>query len=94
MKLYVYPSLKKNTEQILTSKDINLKGDLHFLYEFLMVNKMIIDIQPSNLESLMINSENVLEMIQTGDPGWEKLVPVQVANYVKENKVFGYKGNL
>ena len=52
---------------------------------------MIIDIEPRNRESLRINSEKVLEMIQSGDNEWEKLVPAKVVKYIKDNKVFGYK---
>lgn len=91
MKLYVYPSQKRGSEEIFTSKDIDLPEDLGFLYQYLTLNKMIIDIEPSNRESLRINSEKVLEMIQSGDNVWEKLVPAKVVKYIKDNKVFGYK---
>jgi hypothetical protein len=91
MKLYVYPSLRRDSVEIFTSKDIDLPEDLGFLYQYLISNKMIIDIQPSNMESLRINSEKVLEMIQSGNQEWEKLVPAKVVKYVKENIVFGYK---
>ena len=91
MKLYVYPSLKRGSEEIFTSGDIELPEDLGFLYQYLITNKMIIDIHPSNLESLKINSVKVLEMIESGDNNWEKLVPAEVVKYVKDNKVFGYK---
>ena len=91
MKLYVYPSLKRGSEEVFTSGDIDLPKDLGFLYQYLIANKMIIDIHPSNKESLKINSEKVLEMIQSGDKTWEKLVPSKVVKYVKDNKVFGYK---
>lgn len=91
MKLYVYPSQKRGSEEIFTSKDIDLPEDLGFLYQYLTLNKMIIDIEPSNRESLRINSEKVLEMIQSGDNEWEKLVPAKVVKYIKDNKVFGYK---
>jgi hypothetical protein len=91
MKLYVYPSLKRGSEEVFTSGDIDLPKDLGFLYQYLIANKMIIDIHPSNKESLKINSEKVLEMIQSGDKTWEKLVPAKVIKYVKDNKVFGYK---
>lgn len=91
MKLYVYPSLKRGSEEVFTSRDIDLPEDLGFMYQYLIANKMIIDIHPSNMESLKINSLKVLEMIQSGDKTWEKLVPSEVVKYVKNNKVFGYK---
>lgn len=90
MKLYVYPSLKRGSDQMLTSKDIELADDLKFIYQYLMVNKMLIDVQPSNKESLIINSEQVLEMLQSGNDEWESMVPEYVIQYIKKNKVFGY----
>jgi len=91
MKLYVYPSLKRGSEEILTTRNIDLPDELKHLYQHLIANKFILDVQPSNLESLKINSEKVLELIQNGDPEWENCVPEKVAQYVKKNKVFGYK---
>ncbi len=91
MKLYVYPSIKRGSEEILTTRNIDQPDELKHLYQHLIANKFIIDVQPSKLESLKINSERVLELIQNGDPDWENCVPEKVAQYVKKNKVFGYK---
>lgn len=91
MKLYVYPSLKRGSDEILTTKNIDLPEELKHLYHHLMENKFIIDVQPSNMESLKINSEKVLEMIQSGNFEWEKLVPGKVTDYIKKHRIFGYK---
>jgi hypothetical protein len=39
---------------------------------------------------LPIFSREVLARIKKGDPGWEIMVPPQVASIIKERKLFGY----
>jgi hypothetical protein len=36
-----------------------------------------------------ITTDLVLEMIKRGEPGWEKLVPENVAQMIKEKSLFG-----
>ena len=39
---------------------------------------------------LHIFSKQVLDLIRSGQPGWEALVPPYVDNMIKDNKLFGY----
>ena len=40
--------------------------------------------------NLHIISDDVLDMIQSGQEGWEELVPHKVASEIKEKKLFDY----
>ena len=92
MKLYVYPALNKNNGKLFTSKDIELSGDLEYLYRYLIENRKIIDVRSAETRWLTIDSSETLAMIRNNSGGWEDLVPEYVASYIKENKVFGYTG--
>ena len=36
--------------------------------------------------------QQVLAMIQAGDPAWERLVPAEVVGVIKEKRLFGAAG--
>jgi hypothetical protein len=38
-----------------------------------------------------IFSRDVLTRIETGTPGWERMVPEKAASVIKERRLFGYK---
>lgn len=92
VKLYLYPALKGNSKELLTSGNLDLSEDLQYLYRYLKYKRKIIDIENVNRDKLHIFSHEVLEMIQNGEEGWEDLVPVYISKYIKSNKIFGYKG--
>lgn len=91
MKLYLYPALKKNSKELLTSNALDLSPDLQYLYQYLKHNRKIIDITEVNKSKLHIFSRDVLEMIQKNQKGWEEMVPVYISKFIKSKKIFGYK---
>jgi hypothetical protein len=90
MKLYVYPSLDPATGKLITSSEIPLKKPLKSLYEYLLNTKSIVDVECGSNKLLHINSSKVLDLIESGDKEWEKMVPDYAREYIKKNKVFGY----
>jgi hypothetical protein len=92
MKLYVYPSINKNNGNLFTSKDIDLPADSRLLYDYLLVNKKIIDVNNAEKKWLSIDSGRVLEMIREDIQDWEEMVPDYVSSYIKTNMIFGYSG--
>jgi len=59
------------------------------LFQYLIINNKIEDIINYNKEHMHITTDSVLEKIKRGEPGWEKLVPENVANIIKEKSLFG-----
>jgi hypothetical protein len=92
VKLYIYPALKKDSEEIFTLKDFEeqLPGNLKNLFRFLMDNNKLEEINGANVRNLHIISDNVLAMIKKGEPGWEKFVPHKVEEAIKEYGLFDY----
>ncbi len=93
MKLYVYPTVYENSQEIITSRNIDLPEEIIYLYKHLVTNRKILDIKHVNEERLYISQEKVLKMLQNDEEGWEKLVPKYIEKEIKEKKLFGYKGS-
>jgi len=93
MKLYVYPSIKEGSDELLTSKNISLPQDLKLLYQYLVENRKIIDIENIKKERLHIFSHKVLELMKSGNIEWETMVPQYVSDFIKNKNLFGYKVN-
>jgi hypothetical protein len=92
LKIYLYPAYKNdNEEELITSKNAPIHPRLKPLYDYLLFNKRIIDLEDYDEKVLKINSREVLDKIRNGEDGWEEMVPGYVDNIIKENELFGYK---
>lgn len=89
LKLYVYPLREKTNRALITAENLQVAPNLSHLYTHLLQNRFIEPIRGFNPDYLPILSREVLAKIQTGESGWEKQVPPQVAQIIKERKFFG-----
>ena len=91
VKLFIYPTLLNG----------NIQNCLHFnppphlidLYRYLIANNKIEDIVHFNEPNLRLRTDNVLRLIKQNAPGWETLVPQEVATMIKDRCLFGFPGN-
>lgn len=91
MKMYVYPGLNPDTSKLIRSEDILFTAETRHLYNYLVSERLILEISDINKKFINIFSPQVLDKIKISDPEWEKLVPVYVAETIKSRKLFGYK---
>jgi hypothetical protein len=89
-KMFVYPMIDQEGN-IQKVDNIKLPEHLQPLFEYLKINQKVVDLSSFNPELLGIYSENVLRMLQSNNPEWEKYVPVYVANNIKTKKIFGFR---
>jgi hypothetical protein len=61
------------------------------LYKFFKYNGKVVDITDYNPENMDIFSRQVLTMIETGEKGWEEMLPPGVPEIIKEKGLFNYK---
>ena len=92
LKLYVYPFQDSTSGAIITANNLRVAPHLQHLYAYLLENHFIQAIKDYNDACLPIFSREVLKLIQSGESGWEIMVPPQVASIIKERKLFGYPG--
>jgi len=92
LKVFLYPYQPAADEPLLNSKNLKVHPRLKPLYQYLVYNRRILDIEHYNPEILQIFSPDVLEMIKNDEKGWEELIPKEVDHIIKEKGLFGYQG--
>lgn len=92
VKLYVYPALRRNSNEFFTLKDFEkeLPDNLKHLFRYLMDNNKLEDVNDANTKNLHIVSDHVLAMIKKGESGWEQFVPHKVEEAIKKFGLFDY----
>lgn len=90
LKLYIYPSQPEEASELETSKNLKIHPRLRPLYDYLMSNKRIIDIDNYDPEILQIFSRDILDQIKNGEEGWELALPAYVDNIIRDKRLFGY----
>jgi hypothetical protein len=92
VKLYVYPRKNSEDAPLMTVKNMAVPDDLKPLHQYLLVNHLIEDLDGINTDYLKIHYSDLLKSIRSGDAEWETMVPPEVAQLIKDGKLFGYGG--
>ena len=91
LKLYVYPMIDDATGQLVTAKKIYVAPNLRSLFQYLIDNEFIQEVTDYNPAYLRIHPPEALAKLQSGDPGWESMVPPEVVEIIKSREFFGYR---
>ena len=90
LKLYVYPVKEPKSGALITAVNLRVAPNLRHLHSYLVENHLIESMPDFNETCLPIFSRDVLAKIRSGDPSWETMVPKQVAEMIKDRKLFNY----
>jgi hypothetical protein len=91
LKLYVYPMIDEKTGEIKTASQVEVAPNLRSLYQYLIDNRHIEEITDYQKDFLRIYPPAVLAKLKAGDESWEKMVPPEVVQIIKEREFFGYR---
>jgi nicotinic acid mononucleotide adenylyltransferase len=91
VKLFVYPTLDRDSGDLITAHDFKMSSKLDILYRYLLEEGRIEAIETFDSEHLAIRSRDVRHKLRIGDASWEDMVPSRVAQMIKTKKLFGYK---
>ena len=91
LKLYVYPMINEETDQLVTATKIDVAPNLRSLFQYLIDNQFIQEVTDYNPEYLRIHPPDALAKLQSGDATWEKMVPPEVVEIIKKREFFGYR---
>jgi hypothetical protein len=91
LKLFVYPRQDEKTGELITAKQLQVAPNLHHLYQYLIDNGYIREIENFHRDYLRIFPPDVLAKMRTGDPTWERMVPPEVSRMIKARGFFGYR---
>jgi hypothetical protein len=89
VKLYVYPSVLADNTTLMTAQNLPLPEGSKYLYQHLLDHRQIVDIEAFDPAVMNIFASDVLADIRSGNTGWEAMVPLKVAEIVKEKGLFG-----
>ncbi len=92
LKLYVYPYLDPRTGAVITAGNLRVAPHLRHLYMYLVENHFIQGMRDVDESRLSVSARDALNLLQSGQPGWEELVPPQVAAMIRERGLLGYGG--
>jgi len=92
IKLYLYPTLD-NEGHLINLNSFEPTPHLKGLYQYLIDNEKLKDIEAYDDKLLTIHTDKVLDMIKNGSGDWENLVPKIVAKQIKQHHLFGYRIN-
>src|SRR5438477_10487948 len=91
LKLYVYPMIDEKTGKIVTATQVEVAPNLRSLFQYLIDNGFIKEIADYRKAFLRIYAPAVLAKLKAGDESWEKMVPPEVGQIIKEREFFGYR---
>jgi hypothetical protein len=91
VKLLIYPTRDTAEGEILTADSVQVPEKYKSLYTYLQQNGSIEPIRDFNAAELHETPGAVLARLQSGDPGWEALVPAEVARLIKEQNLFAHR---
>lgn len=88
VKLYVYPLIEN--KRLQTGRLLNVDENMFYLYQHLLNNDKIVDLENVNREWQGIFARDALRMIQNGESGWESMMPTFISEQIKAQNLFGY----
>ena len=89
LKVYLYPMLNEDGN-LITSDNLKVHPRVKELYKFFKYTGKLVDIENYKPEILNIFSRRVLKMINSGEEGWEPMLPAVISDMIKVQRLFGY----
>jgi hypothetical protein len=89
-RLYVFPY--KTDSQCTTAKSFHPAPELSHLYQHLIQNQFIVDVEGCDEVDTTLHSDAVRKLLSAGNPKWESLVPASARELIKARKLFGFGG--
>ncbi|EJF52273.1 hypothetical protein SapgrDRAFT_0529 [Saprospira grandis DSM 2844] len=88
--LYAYPELKEGSGELLQTHNLPIPEGMRNLYQHLLDQRQIRDVEGYNEDVLHIRSREALRKIQAAEEGWEAMLSDRVARYIQERGAFGF----
>lgn len=89
-KMLIYPYQPDKDVPVISTSNLRVPDNLFMLFRHLRNNGFLIDLKGYDKNVLQIFSPKVIQMIKSGEPGWEEMVPDTVSDIIKENCLFEY----
>ena len=84
--------LEPKTGTLINAANLRVAPNRRHLHAHLVDNRYIEDPRDYDEKALPIFSRQALRKLRAGDSSWETMVPPQVAQMIRQRKLFGWKG--
>ncbi len=91
IRVYVYPAINTETDELLTAENLKIPDGIKFLYQYLLDSQQVVPVRVFNEDLLHIYPHDVLNDIRKGIDGWEAKVPDNLAKLIISKKLFGFR---
>lgn len=88
IKIYTYPALIAESENLLTASTIDVPSGMQYLYKHLLESQQVVEVSDFNKEILNIYPADVLQSLKGGTNDWEDMVPKKVRKAIKQKHFF------
>jgi hypothetical protein len=92
VRVYLYPYRDPATGDLITAETLRVAPPLRHLYAHLLENRHVEPIRQYTAEYLPIDTDDVLQRIQSGDSSWERMVPPAIVEIIRCRGLFGWQG--
>ena len=90
VKFYLYPYTDMNTGEVIYPEENHFDEEYKPLWQYLIKTRKIIILKGVPASHLKITAAYISELIENADENLKDYVPQKVADYIRENKLFGY----
>lgn len=91
VKMYAYPALNEKTQELYCLDNFVIPDHLTGLLDYMLKTNKLAAYTQYDENLLGIQSDSVLEKIQSGAENWQNDVPPSVVKAIKFYKLFGYR---
>lgn len=91
--MIAYPYFDIETQNVVSTKELQVPSELQLLYQHLLQSKLIVDAEKYHAEYMTIFSDKIVQMIADGKDEWKNLVPKKVEELICQSSLFGYCKN-
>ncbi len=91
VKLYVHPTKTADGKVVSSPESLQVAPEVAHLYAHLTENHLIVPIREYADTQLQISPIEVRKKIESGEAGWEQMVPPAVADLIKQRGLFGFQ---
>jgi hypothetical protein len=93
LRVYVYPLRDAATGNLTTAENVRMPANVQELYSHIMRGGSIRQLDNYDAGVLHIFSRDVLKRIAHGDCSWHAMVPPEILDIIRKNRLLGYREN-
>lgn len=90
VRVYIYPSPSLDTNSLLNCRNIDIPEGMKYLYQHILDNRHVVDIEDFDISVTSISSFEVRQMIQNKNNEWIRYVTPEIKEIIQTKQFFGY----